>query len=370
MPKRKIKVTIFGMGLIGGSLGQAWRKAGTAEVTGVVRRKEAVEEVLAVGAADKVVTDPALGMAEAEVVVFAPPVAQIVPLARQVWSLARPGTVFTDVGSVKGLICRTLWQEMPADMIFIGGHPMAGSERAGVKAADPYLFENAVYCLTPPKGMKEDHPALATLLHLVKSVGARALILDPDDHDLIVAGVSHVPHLAAVALVQSVAKAESGGVNMLQLAAGGFRDTTRVAGGAADIWRDICLHNRQAILTMLDKLMGELTNLRRAIAAGDGEALTILFEEARRVRSTIPARLRGVLGAVHEITFILADRPGTIHEATGLLAAEGINIVDIEIMRVREGEGGTLRLALADAEAAERAVKILTAHGYTARRLL
>ncbi len=245
---------------------------------------------------------------------------------------------------------------------------MAGSEKTGVGAADPYLFENAVYCFTPPPGPRYAAP-LQKLLDLAQAAGARPMVLAPAVHDLIVAGVSHVPHLVAVALVQAVARAEAEGEPMLQLAAGGFRDTTRVAGGPSDVWRDICLTNQPAILQMLDGFGQALAELRQAVAAQDAPALMRLFDKAREVRRTIPTRSRGVLGSLGEITLIMADKPGEIHTVSGILAAAGINICDIEILRVREGEAGTARLAFAGSEAADQAVTLLCANGYTARRI-
>lgn len=361
-------VAVVGVGLIGGSLGQAWRRAKAAHVIGVARRAESVEAALAAEAIDEGTTSLAEAAAAADVLVLCTPVLQIVPLALDAAVHMRKGTMITDAGSTKGEICRALWPALPPHITFIGGHPMAGSERTGVGAADPYLYENAVYCLTPPAAMPDGHPQLELLLKLVRATGARPLLLDPQVHDLIVAGISHMPHIVAAALVNAVATQDSGDVPMLQLAAGGFRDTTRIASGSPDVWRDICLANRQAILQMLNALTAALDNLRDAVDKADSNQLMRLFDQARQVRSTIPTRAKGLMGVLHEITVIIADKPGAIHAITGLLAQAELNIVDIEILRVREGEGGTIRLALADDNAVDTALRILQQHGYTARR--
>lgn len=362
-----LTVAVVGVGLIGGSLGQAWRRAGVARVIGVTRRQETIREALDLEAVDSGTTDLRAGVAQADVVVFCTPVMQIVPLARAAAPYIRRGALLTDVGSTKGDICRQLWS-LTHDFAFIGGHPMAGSELTGVGAADPFLFENAVYCLTPHPDMDDDNEQLHQLLALVSATGARPLLLHPDVHDLIVAGVSHVPHIIAAALVNAVGAADSQQMPMLQLAAGGFRDTTRVASGPSDVWRDICLTNRAAILQMLSQFESALGELRQAVKNEAEGSLIRLFDQARAVRSTIPVRARGMLGATHELTLFLADQPGTIHAATGVLAEVGLNIVDIEIMRVREGEGGSVRLALSSEEAADRAVRRLRERGYSVRR--
>lgn len=362
------KVAVVGVGLIGGSLGMAWRRADAAEVIGVFRREESIAESLAVGAIDRGTTNLAEAAQEADVLVLCTPVRQIVPLGLQAAQYMKPGAIITDVGSTKSDICRQFWTELPDGVTFIGGHPMAGSELTGVAAADPYLFENAVYCLTPPAGMTAEAPPWRLALQLVEATGARSLQLTPEMHDLIVAAVSHVPHLTAAALVNTVAAQDAGEGCVLQLAAGGFRDTTRIAGGSETVWRDICMTNQTAILQVLRLLQSELRRFEQAIAAADENGLESLLAQAREARAAIPAKKRGLISAVHELTVMIVDAPGSIHRVTGLLAEAGLNILDIEIMRVREGEGGTLRLALAGEQAVAQALRILEAADYTCRR--
>lgn len=362
-------IAIVGVGLMGGSLGLAWRQAHVGRVIGVARSEETLAEALQLGAIDEGTTDLLSAVSVADVSVFCVPVMQIVPLALKAAHSAQPGALFTDVGSTKQAICSQLWKHLPPYITFIGGHPMAGSERVGINAADMYLYENAVYCLSAPPGMPTEHTAMQQMLALVSATGAHPLILDPQAHDLIVAAISHLPHLCAVALVNTVAAAEASGVSILPLAAGGFRDTTRVASGSAEIWRDICLCNKQSIVEMLDAYMSALQQLRVAVEQGDEQALLALFKQAQAIRQSIPTKRRGLLGATHEVTLHLADKPGSIHAVSGLLANAGINIVDIEILRVREGEGGSARLAFNHRTAAETAVQLLNDHGYTARHL-
>lgn len=365
MPKARPKVAIVGVGLIGGSLGMAWKAAAAvSEVIGVARRPETIEEAVRAGAVDWGTLDLAEGVREADVVILAPPVAAIVPLFRALKPHLKPGAIVSDVGSTKEAICRTIWQEAQGTL-FIGGHPMAGSERAGVLAADPYLFQNAPYILVPP----DDAPAeaISTLQSLVRATGARDLIMKADIHDAIVATVSHIPHLVATALVRFAAERAEEIPGLLDLAAGGFRDTTRVASGPEEVWTDICMTNAAQILAGLEHFERVLRNLKQALADRRDQQLKEALAYSRKVREKLPSRSKGILSSVHEIVVHVVDRPGAIHEATGVLAREGINIIDIEILRVREGEGGTLRLGFERRTDMERAVQLLTQQGYRAR---
>lgn len=366
MYKARPKVAIVGVGLIGGSLGMAWKAAGAAsEVIGIARRAQTIEEAVRVGAVDWGTLDLAQGVKEADVVILAPPVAAIVPLFRALRPHLKPGAVVSDVGSTKEEICRTIWQEGTEDALFIGGHPMAGSEREGVLAADPYLFENAPYILVPPEDAPPD--AMNLLQRLVRATGARDFVMEADVHDAIVATVSHIPHLLATALVRFAAERAEEIPGLLDLAAGGFRDTTRVASGPEDVWTDICMTNASQIVAGIERFEAVLRNLKETLASGRDEELKDALAYSRRVREKLPSRSKGILSSVYEIVVHVVDRPGAIHQVTGVLAAEGINIIDIEILRVREGEGGTLRLGFERRSDMEHAVRLLTERGYRAR---
>lgn len=361
------RIAIVGVGLIGGSLGMAWRSRGVAsEVVGVTRREATISEAIAMGAIDKGTTDPALGVQGADVVVIATPVGTIAPMVRSIAPSLKPGTIVTDVGSTKSAVCREVWAEPTGAHIFIGGHPMAGSEKAGVLAADVYLFQNAPYVLVPPPDCPE--AALEKLLMLAKAAGARPLVMGSDEHDAIVATVSHLPHLVAAALVNAASERSKEYDALLQLAAGGFRDTTRVASGIEDVWTDICLTNAMQITAALDAFERELARFRQAIEGRDPERLGAVLRSAREVRESLPAKSKGILGTVFDLVVHVVDRPNVIHEVTGIIGRAKINIIDIEILRVREGEGGTLRLAFERQESMEEAAGLLERAGYRLRR--
>lgn len=360
-----VRLAVVGMGLIGGSLALALRgRPPVAEVVGIDRDPRALELALSLGAADRVTTELD-GVSGCRVVIISVPVCSIVTTAREIIPYCDPGTVISDVGSTKGAICREIGRFIPPEMTFIGGHPMSGSERTGIAAADRYLFQNAVYVLTPPDPCPDG--ALRLMEELVRAAGAHPLMLTPDEHDRAVAVTSHLPHVTAAALVQALARVGASVPAAYQLVAGGFRDTTRIAAGNPALWRDICLSNRDALLDVIDEMQAALSRFRDVLARGDGPALEQAFDEARRRRSGLRLHSKGILGRTFDIVVHVVDRPGVIGHVGTLLAERGINIIDIEILRVREGEGGTLRLAFERPEAMEEAVAVLRDAGYPAR---
>lgn len=353
--------------MIGGSLGLALRRFGAArEVVGVVPRPEEGVQAQEAGAVDAWSVSPEI-LAACELVVLATPVEVLVPaLERALPYIDRSATV-TDVGSIKAAICRDAQALLAqSGQAFVGGHPMAGSERGGVGEADPYLFQHAVYVLCPPPA---DHPrrdqAMARIRRLVEAVGAEAVELDPVEHDRLVAAVSHLPHLVAAALVLSLKNRSSPWTD--RLAAGGFRDTTRIASGDPGLWRQILLGNREAVLDQVAFFQEILDQLARALREGDGDRLTQLLAEAVHRRAQVTANARGLLAPHPEVIVRLPDEVGAIHRVTGILANAGLNLADIEILRVREGEGGSLRLALESESDRDRACRLLEAAGYWAR---
>jgi prephenate dehydrogenase len=249
---------------------------------------------------------------------------------------------------------------------FVGGHPMTGSEYAGIKGADRYLFENALYVLTPTP--RTDPAAVAEIKKIVAEVGARNLCLSPHEHDLIVATVSHLPHFLALTLMNYAGKLALSHPETLLLAAGGFRDVTRVASGHPAIWRDIYASNREHLVNTCRQFRELLREMEQYLEQGDFGTLVTIMEEARREREKIPLKIRGFLPAVYEVVVTVPDRPGTIAHVAGILGERGINIIDIEILRVREGDGGTIRLAFAKEAEAELALRALRENGVIVKR--
>jgi prephenate dehydrogenase len=356
-------VCIIGMGLIGGSMGMALKSAGACKkVIGVIRRKEGLEEAVQSGACDEASVDLYNAVAQSNLIIVATPVNNIVPMVTDILTYIPPGTIITDVGSTKNEICRKLWSICPDEVTFIGGHPMAGSEKTGIQAADRYLFQNAVYVLTPQPEVGQDK--LELMLEMVEVLGAQSMIMQSEEHDLCVAAISHLPHLVAAGLVSTASQVDSMVPKTLQLAASGFRDTTRIASGSPIIWKDICLSNKEALIKTINLFQSSLESFKQAVKDGDEPSLLLLFDEARQIRQQIPAKSKGLLMPLHEVVVELVDKPGELARVTGLLADEHINIKDIEILRIREGEGGTLLLGFEDELTKQKAHTLLDSAGY------
>lgn len=355
------KVVIIGVGLMGGSLGLALCNRRLADtVLGVGRREENLRAALQCGAIHQASTDPGRAVADAEIVILAAHMRVNQELLKEISPYLSPGTVVTDVGSVKGGIVRLACQLMPPETFFIGGHPMTGSEKQGIAGADPYLFENAFYLLTPLPGL----PAwvLDKVRTMTQSVGARVIEMTPEEHDLAVAALSHLPHLVSCALVNALAVLPAG-ERFLPLAAGGFRDTTRIALSNPLMWRDIFLSNRDMLLAMLKSFQQELELLENTIRCSSENGLLDILQRAKAVRENVPAKTKGYLPVLFEILVTIPDQPGSIANVTGILGREEINIADLEILRVKEGEGGSVRLGFATEKEQEAAVFALRKAG-------
>jgi prephenate dehydrogenase len=340
------RAAIVGTGLIGGSIGLALRARGW-HVTGRDNDHARAERALALGALDEIGSDP-----DAEITFIATPVSSIAEVARP---LVNATGIVTDVGSVKGPIVAGV--DHPR---FVGGHPMAGSEQEGVDGADAELFEGAIWVLTPTEST--DPEAYARLRSVVSSFGADVLAIPPERHDSLVAVVSHVPHLTAAALMTLAAAGAEEHSTLLRLAAGGFRDMTRIAAGHPGIWPDICTENRDAIVDVLDGLLETLGGLRDVVAAGDRDDLLRTLERARHARVNLPSRAARAEDLV-EVRVPIPDRPGVLAEVTTLAGDLGVNIEDLEIAHSAEGERGVL-IVVIDAKASDLLRGAFLARGY------
>ncbi len=344
----KRRASVVGTGLIGASVALALRARGWT-VTGADTDAERAAEALAAGVID------ALGLdADAELVIVAVPVSAVAAAARDALAKCPTATV-TDVGSVKGPIVAAVH-----DYRFVGGHPMAGSEQDGLKGAHADLFNGATWVLTPTDGT--DARRYADLRTTIGSIGADVVELPPERHDALVALVSHVPHLTAATLMGIAASSAVEHAALLRLAAGGFRDMTRIAAGHPGIWPDICAENREAILEGLDALTAALGEVRTSVAEGNRGHLLERLEVARAARLNLPARI-ATADALVEVRIPVPDRPGVLAEVTTLAGELDVNIVDLEIAHSAEGDRGVLIVTI-DARASDRVCEALTERGY------
>jgi prephenate dehydrogenase len=339
--------------LIGGSIGLGLRARGW-HVTGFDEHRARAERAVELGALDRVGEDR-----DATITFIATPAGSVVAEARK--ALEWGGAV-TDVAGVKSAIAGGLTHPR-----FVGGHPMAGSEQEGVDGADGDLFVGATWVLTPTEHTDAD--TYSTVQAVVAELGANVVAIPPAVHDKLVATVSHVPHLTAATLMNLAADASSEHKTLLRLAAGGFRDMTRIAAGHPGIWPDVCVENRDAILTVLDSLTDALASIRRVVAESDRAALLDWLERARRERVNLPAWAPSDNDKV-ELRIPVPDRPGVLSEVTTRISELGVNIFDLELAHSAEGERGVLVLVI-DADMVDLARKTLLDLGYrvSAQRL-
>ncbi|HET9918197.1 MAG TPA: prephenate dehydrogenase/arogenate dehydrogenase family protein [Ktedonobacteraceae bacterium] len=261
------RVAIIGLGLIGGSIGLALHKAkGAREISGYDLGKGICDRARKIGAVDQPYASIADAVRGAELIILATPVGAMRTLLQDIAPHVSPGAVVTDVASTKVQVISWAEEFLPTSVSFIGGHPMTGKELSGVEAADASLFLNRIYCLTPTARTRS--VAISKVSSLVELLGARVRFLEPAEHDGQVASVSHLPFVASIALMETVSNGPAWGDASL-LAAGGFRDMTRLAAGNPEMYRDICLTNSEALTYWLDAYMACLARLRDRIAAHD-----------------------------------------------------------------------------------------------------
>jgi prephenate dehydrogenase len=343
------RALVVGTGLIGGSIGMALRRAGW-WVLGRDRHDSHLERARELGAIDEIAPH---GHVDVEITFVATPVGSIANEVRR--ALDETTGLVTDAGGVK-----TPLLDLMADPRFVGGHPMAGSELEGVAGARADLFEGRTWVLTPVPGTDDD--AYAAVRAVITQLGAEVVAIPPERHDTMVAVVSHVPHLTAASLMGLADERAEEHRGLLRLAAGGFRDMTRIAAGHPGIWPDICAENRGAIVLELDRLIDGLTQVRDVVEAGDRATLVEVLERARAARLSLPARFSRP-EELAEIRVPIQDRKGVLAEILVLAAELDVSVADIEIAHSLEGDEGVLIL-LVEAAVGERLLGGLVAKGH------
>jgi prephenate dehydrogenase len=281
------KIAVLGLGLIGGSLGLALQRAGIArQIAGYDSNPDVTHRALERGAITHTSMNVEEAVQRADMVILATPILAIPGLLTRIAPALKPGTPVTDTASTKAQILTWAQTLLPANVVFVGGHPMAGSEHSGIEAAEKRLFDGCAYCLTPTAQTSPE--ALTQLSEIVQQLGAHPIVLDAERHDRLVAGISHLPFILSSALVQVLSKGEDW-EQMSRLAAGGFRDMSRLAEGSPTMYRDICLTNKEAIVDWLDALAWQLERIRSLIAMNDDD-LEPYFAQAKRIREAAYSR--------------------------------------------------------------------------------
>lgn len=353
------KVGIFGMGLLGGSVALGLRERFLAEeIHTYDPNPQALEDALALQVVDRVHTSLGNWIGELELGVLAAPMGVLVSEGQKLAHFSSPHTIWTDLGSVKLPVVQALTGVLPN---FVGSHPMAGSEKAGVEAAHAGLLQNAVWVITPSSTTSSD--ALATVRELVHNLGAYPLEISPELHDRLVARISHLPYLLAVGLNRLVAQDPHQDL-MMFLAAGGFRDLTRVASGSPRMSRDMVVSNKEALRHAVEDLRAVMLELENLLETP--ENLLEVALAAKRTRDSLPIVKRSLLPAMNQMVVQVPDKPGQIATVSTALGSAGVNIKNFEVLAIRD-EGGAIRMGFATPEEREQAQHILEEIGYKVR---
>ncbi|WP_050180721.1 prephenate dehydrogenase [Domibacillus robiginosus] len=335
-------VFIAGLGLIGGSLAKAIKKAHEqAHIIGFdVRGSE-----LGLAEALNIIDERALsfeeGAQKADLIILAVPVLKTEEMIKTLAELPlKEGVLITDTGSTKSRVMKQAALLDRKGIAFIGGHPMAGSHKSGVAASKELLFENAFYLLTPGSAAGEKHVAM--LKKWLEGTRANILVVTAEDHDEMTGVISHFPHIIAASLVHQAQKYNEDNPLIERLAAGGFRDITRIASSSPEMWKDISLHNKEILIALLTNWRDEMNSVLSLLETENEEKLYHYFNDAKKFRDGLPADSKGAIPAFYELYVDVPDYPGVISELTGYLADERISITNIRIVETREDVFGVL----------------------------
>ncbi len=362
----KGKVMVIGLGLIGGSIALAIKKEHPhAEIIGFDINGQQAKLAKSLKVIDDYCASYEEEVADADFVVISVPVIQANEVLKQLSSIdfIKPQVVITDVGSTKGSITALAATLFPQkNVTFIGGHPMAGSHKSGVIAAKSHLFENAFYVLTPFQ--EEANPKEIALTKMwLAGTKANFITMSATDHDLVAGVISHFPHVIAAGLVHQAEDMQTGNAYVTRLAAGGFRDITRIASSNPTMWKDILIHNKETILKLLDQWMKQMSEIKENLTQNNEAFLLDYFSKAKEFRDGLPVKAKGAIPSFYDLYVDVPDYPGIISEITGILAKEKISITNIRIMETREEIYGVLRLSFQsddDRQSAEECLRKYT----------
>lgn len=353
-------VFVIGLGLIGGSIALACQKAPNTKVYGYDMNEKTRELASTLNVVHEVVDDVIETAKEADIIIFGTPVNGTLEWMEQLkqWPLKR-SVIITDTGSTKGMIMEKAKELKQYGITFIGGHPMAGSHKSGVIAAKPYLFENAYYMITPLEN--EDEEKVKELENVLKYTLAKMITLDAQDHDHMTAVVSHFPHIVAASLVHQLDCEKKEYPMVSVLAAGGFRDITRIASSNPIMWRDICMQNRSELIGQLDVWLNEMNRVKSILQNDDPQLIEQYFETAKTVRDQLPIST-GAFYTPYDLYVDIPDYPGVISEITGYLAEDKISITNIRVVEAREDIFGILVISFQTAEDRKKAEHCIKRH--------
>lgn len=357
------KIGFLSLGLIGGSIALAIRQISPdAKIVAYARRQATLDEALTAGVIDEGTTEINELFSDCDIIFLCAPVAINNKFLTELKPIISEKTIITDIGSVKGSIHEAVAQ-LGLDSHFIGGHPMAGSEKTGFSNANPMLLENAYYILTPTDEVSKE--AVEEYTMLVKKIGALPLVLKPNEHDYVTAAISHVPHLVAAALANLVHDHDSKEGTMKLIAAGGFKDITRIASSSPDMWESICMSNAANIADLLDDYISSLQTISKAVRKKQKGFTFDLFTASKAYRDSFADSPKGPINKVFVCYVDIPDETGSIASLAALLAEADISIKNIGIVHNREFEEGVLRVEFYNQAACNEADKLLEGLNYS-----
>ena len=362
-----MRIGIIGLGLIGGSIAKALKKvhAQNSYIVGHDTDLISCNQALEDGAIDQIALEIGEDFIDCNVIFICTPVSSIDKIVSKLLPYVSNDCILTDIGSTKYATVEKvskLLRSSPKKCYFIGGHPMTGSEQSGYMASTSHLFENAYYILTPLKDTPEF--IFFIMQKMVERLGAIPITLEPSYHDFATAIVSHLPHIIASNLVHLVKDSDGDAQFLHTLAAGGFKDITRIASSNPKIWQDICLSNKIHIMDCLKNFIDSLNNFYYMLDNDEGEELYSFFEEARNYRDSFQDGIKSDITKVYTIFVDAEDEPGIIACIATLLSSHSINIKDIGIVNHREFSSGVLRIAFGHKNDMQKAQQLLTKHNY------
>lgn len=357
----------IGFGLIGGSIARAMKlKLKRTKIIAFnyykVKSNKNLEMALADGTIDAISTDLSADFHQCDIIFLCCPVLTNIEYLKELKNIVKSDCIITDVGSVKGNIHAAV-SELNMNEYFIGGHPMAGSEKTGYINSSALILENAYYILTPSPSVAQNK--VDTMYQLVMTIGSLPLIIESKEHDDVVAAISHVPHLIASSLVTMVKNNDDPDEKMRLLAAGGFKDITRIASSSPIMWQNICLTNPQSIHKFLTHYIEILSTIDHAVTSKDEDYLYNFFQSAKEYRDNIPTKKVGMLQQIHEVYLDIIDEAGAIATIATILASNHISIKNIGIIHNREFEEGVLRIEFYDEKSTNNAITLLKKYRYT-----
>ncbi|WP_182199406.1 prephenate dehydrogenase [Paraliobacillus salinarum] len=356
-------VVVAGLGLIGGSLAINIKKQTNYKLIGYDTNTKTLDYALLHGIVDEVSTNFSEAVFNADYCILAAPVSKTVELIHHLKNIdvAKPLLV-TDVSSVKQPIMDAAKEITQSNVTFIGGHPMAGSHKKGIHAAKEHLFENAIYILTTDTQVSQEK--VEELKRLLAGTKCSFLELHPTEHDEMTSVISHFPHLIASSLVHQAKKWQRKHDRIPNLAAGGFRDITRIASSNPSMWQDIFFQNKTIINRLLKDWINEMKELQNLLQTDDKVSMYHYLEQAREYRDGLDAKKKGAIPSFYDVYVDIFDQTGALLKVVSLLAENDISIKNIEILEIREGITGVLRLSLMTQEQQLEAHRLLIKNGY------